>query len=285
MKILFKINRRRAIWGLVLALAAAYIVLSIAPNTFAKKGLEPMDNPGMLIVAHRGGAGLGPENTLSSIEKGLAGGADMIEVDVHLTKDGFLVVCHDQKVNRTTNGKGAIKEMTLAEIRELSVVDANGNITEEHLPTLSEVMGLVEGRAQLLVEIKKSGSLEPNVGQILLDELAKADAATWVVVQSFDDSVLESIHAISPQQRLEKLLFFKLPGLPVIFDWRFTRFSFEKYSHISSFNIMYPAASNRFVKAIHNHGKEVKIWTVNKPGKAPDLPVDGVITDRPDLWK
>ena len=75
-----------------------------------------------MIIAHRGGALLGTENSLSCIEKGIATGADMVEVDLHLTADKQIVVCHDQKVDRTTNGKGRIEEMTLAEIQKLRLL-------------------------------------------------------------------------------------------------------------------------------------------------------------------
>ena len=264
---------------------AVYLILAIMPNMFVSKGLDPQKAKGMYIVAHRGGAGIGPENTLSCIEKGIACGADMIEIDIHLTKDGHLLVCHDETVDRTTNGKGKIREMTLDETRKLRIVDANGNITDEHLPVLSEVLDLINGRVKLLVEIKCTGNIYQGVEQKLMDEIESRDALQWVVVQSFNDNVLENIYAINPQLRLEKLIICKLPGIPLIFDGKLTRFNFEKYAYIASFNILYQSASRSFVKKIHAEGKEVKLWTLNEPQKAPNIYVDGIITDRPDLWK
>ena len=281
MKILIK-NRKWLTAGLIFAVVAGYFILAIIPNIFVKRGAEPEN---MQIIAHRGGSGLGLENTLSCIEQGIASGADMIEIDVHLTKDGHLLVCHDETVDRTTDGQGKIKDMTLDELRALSVVDTKGNITEEHLPTLNEVLELINGRAQLLIEIKQPQNIYPGIEQKLMDEIKKYNANSWVVVQSFNDSVLENIYAIDHRQRLEKLIIFKLPGLPIIFDRTFTRFNFEKYEYIASFNIMYQSASSRFINDIHRQGKEVKIWTVPEPQKTPNLPVDGIITGRPDLWK
>ena len=278
------INRKRIIGVSTLAVVIGYFIISIVPNMFVKKGVELEKVKNMKIIAHRGGAGVGLENTLSCIEKGIASGADMIEIDVHLTKDGHLVVCHDQTVDRTTNGKGKIGEMTLEEIKKLQVVDAKGNSTEEHLPSLTEVLELIDGRVTLLIEIKRTKKIYQGIEERVVNEIEKFQASSWVIIQSFNDSVLENTHTINPQQRLEKLIICKFWGLPFIFDGTFTRFSFKKYNYISSFNIFYKSASSAFIKNIHKQGKEVKIWTLEDPQKAPNILMDGVITDRPDLW-
>ena len=93
----------------------------------------------MNVIAHRGGASLAPENTLACFKKGIESGADMLELDIHLTKDGHIVVCHDQTVDRTTNGKGKIRELTLDEISKLNIIDSDGRITNEKIPTLQDV--------------------------------------------------------------------------------------------------------------------------------------------------
>ena len=108
-----------------------------------------------IIIAHRGGALLGTENSLSCIEKGIRTGANMVEVDLHLTADKRIVVCHDQSVNRTTNGKGKIEEMTLEEIQRLRILNHDGTVSNESIPTLEQVLALCKGRCPLLLEIKK----------------------------------------------------------------------------------------------------------------------------------
>lgn len=278
-----KTKRKWLQWSIALLLFG-YIILTVIPNMFIKKGMTPDQMQKLQVIAHRGGAGIGMENTLSCIEKGVVAGADMIEVDIHLTQDGQLLVCHDETIDRTTNGKGRISEMTLEELLRFHIVDADGNITDEHLPTLAEVFTLVDGRAKLLIEIKRTGKLYQGIEEKLIEEIAQFHASSWVVVQSFNDSVLEQLHQLDPGLRLEKLLFFKFPGLPFIFDGRFTGFSFKKYHYITSFNIFYPAARSGFIRAIHHAGKEVKIWTLNDPGEIPHLTLEGVITDRPDLF-
>ena len=281
-----KIYKKWIIGCGILVVIAGYSILSIIPNRLVMKKTDSKNvMRAQQIIAHRGGAGIGLENTLSCIEKGIASGADIIEIDIHLTKDGFLLVCHDETVDRTTNGSGKINEMTLAETRKLRIVDENRNLTEEHLPTLSEVMELVNERTKLLIEIKRSKNNNQGIEQKLADEIEKFNANSWVVVQSFNDAVLESMHLINPRQRLEKLFFFKFLGLPFIFDGTFTHFSFKKYNYIASFNIFYKSASLSLIKKIHDQGKEVKVWKLNKSQTIPDLPVDGIITYYPDLWK
>jgi glycerophosphoryl diester phosphodiesterase len=174
--------------------------------------------------------------------------------------------------------------MTLAEIRKLNIIDSEGNITSEKMPTLDEILTLVNGRTKLLIEIKRTRKIYFGIEQKLIDKITEHQAAEWVIIQSFNDSVLENIHAINPKIRLEKLIICKFPALPLIFDGSFTHFNFQKYNYISSFNIFYKAASRRLINRIHQKGYEVKIWTLNNPAKMPDIPVEGIITDRPDLW-
>lgn len=235
-----------------------------------------------VIVAHRGGADLGMENSLSCIEKGIEAGADWVEIDIHLTADGHIVVCHDRTVNRTTNGKGRIAEMTLAEIQQLRLLDQDGKPSDETMPTLEQVLGLCKGRCGLMIEIKKKKDLYVGI-EALADSLVKQyGMQNQVVFQSFNDDVLFKLHEIDPTLRLEKLLF-SLTGNR-LFDGTFTSFSAEKYSFIASFNIHNAFASRRFIQRMHAMGKEVKVWTVNKPKKVPEG-VDGVITNRPDLFR
>ena len=279
-----RLKTLRKITGALLLLTIVYMVLSAFRFTNDTKNSS--DNMrSKKIIGHRGGADLGPENSLYCINKGIEAGADMIEIDIHLSKDGEIVVCHDPKVDRTTNGKGYISDMTMSELRQLHLVDADGKMTDQQLPTLNEVMNVANGRSELLIEIKKDKSSLPGIEEKVLDVIKQYDAYNWATVQSFDDSVLETFHQLDPNVRLEKLFIFKLWGLPIIFDGGFSKFNYNKYHYIQSFNIMQSAANKKIVDDIHKNGKEVKLWTLKKPNKKSDLPVDGIITDRPDLWK
>lgn len=276
--------------GIIISVGAVaavigYTAASIIPNTFYKKGYTPDQIKKLIVVAHRGGSSLGPENSLLAIERGIASGADMIEIDIHQTKDGQLAVCHDQSIDRTTNGKGLIRELTLDQIRQYNLLDSAGNVTDQKIPTLDEVLDLVNGRAKMLIEIKRTKDIYQGIEQQLVDALKAHNAFSWCVAQSFNDSVLENLHQIDSKLRLEKLWVFKLAGLPEGVDGTLSGYDFDKYSYVSSFNFYYKSVTDAMIDEIHRHGKEVKIWTVPGPDDTPRLAVDGIITDYPQLWR
>lgn len=280
-------NVTKVLWGIGLSSLAivGYAGVSFLPGLIYKKGYTAQEIKRLIVVGHRGGAGLGPENTLLAIERGIQAGADMIEIDIHQTKDGKVVVCHDQSIDRTTTGTGLIRDLTLKEIRATRIVDENGNVTNQTIPTLDEVLDLINGRVKLLVEIKRTQDIYQGIEQKLVDAINAHNAGSWVVAQSFNDSVLENLHAISPDLRLEKLWVGKFAGLGTGFDINFCKYDLEKYSYVSSFNFFYLAVTKSMIDQLHQHGIQVKIWTVKGPEDTPHLPVDGIITNYPDLWK
>ena len=230
----------------------------------------------MRIIAHRGGAGLGCENTLACIEKGLAcSRADMVEIDVHLTRDGEVVVCHDPDVDRTTDGKGMIEDLTLQEIKSLHIKDSDGKTTSYRIPTLREVLTRIGSRAEVLLEIKRSDNRDDGLEKACLDIIRECGAYGRVTVQSFNDIVLERFHAMDPSIRLEKLLFVRP------FCWK----EVEEKPYIASYNIFrLGLVTRRFVDKMHARGKEIKVWTLQTPEQFHADNLDGIITDRPDLF-
>lgn len=239
---------------------------------------------GVSIIAHRAGAAIAPENSLAAVDKALELGVDAIEIDVHLTADNEIIVCHDATIERTTNGKGRIDELTLEKIKDYRIVDSDGNPTEESLPTLGDVLWKVNGRCRLLIEAKRTKDAE-QMAKALINEVALYRAAEWVTVQSFDDDLLAHIHRLGHPFTLEKLLYLKIPFLPLAYDGTLTRFGYSKYDYIASFNFCHRYVTSRLVKKVHSRNKKIKVWSLGGPKKSHILPVDGVITDRPDLWK
>lgn len=219
-----------------------------------------------IVVAHRGGASLGPENALSTINKGIAVGSDMIEVDVHMTIDSQLVVCHDQTVNRTTNGRGRIENMTLSDIRSLRL-----DGSDETMPTLEEVLLAIKGRCLLLLEIKKRRDQYVGIERKVVEMLEAYEMTDQVIIQSFNKYVLEEIIKLNPELRIELLTYFP-PRHP------------ERYRHITSFNVCHFFVTNSFVNRVHKLGREVKIWTVDHECRSTRLPIDGVITNNPEVF-
>ena len=137
----------------------------------------------------------------------------------------------------------------------------------------------------MLVEIKYPYKhAYDGIEQRMLDLIDAHNARNWVIVQSFADEVIEKVHQLAPDIRVEKLLIGKLPLLPYIIDGlRLTHFSYEKYHYVASFNCYYRSLNHQLIKEIHQHGKEVKMWTLDGVD-APQMDIDGIITDRPDLW-
>ena len=259
-----------------------FLLVLISVVVFATANAQTSD--GMKVVAHRGGALIGNENTLSAFENGIAAGADYIELDAHLTADSVVVVCHDPTLDRTTDRKGKICDMTLEQFKQARALDREtGEPTDEALPTLAEALDLIKGRAGVLIEIKKFkkgryDGIEERVLKLLEERGMRDD----VICQSFDDDVIEKIHSLDPGLRVEKLIFCTLP-FGICFDGGFTKFSFDKYSWCSSINVYYKFASDKFIRRCHEAGLEVKVWTVNDP-KDLKPTVDAVITNRPDLF-
>ena len=235
-----------------------------------------------LVIAHRGGVSLGPENSLMAIECAISLGVDAVEVDVRLSADGHVVVMHDKSVNRTTDGKGRVDGLSLAQLKKFSLLDAAGNKTDERIPTLDEVLGLLAGRCSVLIEIKDNDSR--GIESAVVDAVARNSAWDWVAVHSFSDKVLERFNLLGVPFPLEKLFVFKLPLVPYIFDGTLRRLSLDKYDYVSSFNVHKCFARDGLVVRLHNAGKGVKLWTFGKDDAVRPVNVDGVIVDSPQLW-
>lgn len=229
------------------------------------------------IIAHRGGISSAPENSLAAIERSVLSGVDAVEVDVRMSADGVPVLMHDASVNRTTDGWGRVDRLCFDELRCLSLLDSVGNATCERVPSLREALELVDGRCDVLIEVKdKSGR---GVEEAVAAAVELCGAEEWVAVQSFSDRILERFSSLGVAFPLEKLFVFKLPLLPVVFDGGFSYFSMKKYCYVSSFNINHCFARPGLVKKIRSSGKEVKLWTFDAVPERLPLPVDGVIVD------
>lgn len=237
-----------------------------------------------IIVAHRGGAKIANENTLSSFQQAIEMGVDMVELDVHMTLDNHVVVCHDMTIDRTTNGAGKIEDMTLQQFKQAVVVDYASKLpTSESMPTLREALELMKGKSKILLEIKRRNKNQyAGLEQQIIDMIHEMDMVDQVVIQSFDDQALFTVHQLDPTVRIEKLLFCRLP-FGMCFDGKLNRFSVEKYKMCASLNFMYKFIDQKSIDKLHAEGFEVKVWTVDDPRKL-NYKADGVITNRPDLF-
>ncbi len=149
--------------------------------------------PKPYVMAHRGNQVACPENTLAAFRRALADGADIIETDLHVTADGVFVCIHDATVDRTTDGTGAVAEMTLAQIKALSASYGRAEFTAERVPTLAELCQITPPDVALALELKTDRFLEPAVGRRLVDELTEHGVRERSVVLSFH---LPRVHAV-----------------------------------------------------------------------------------------
>lgn len=213
-------------------------------------------------IGHRGAAGLEPENTLRSFRRAGAEGADAIELDLRLTRDGRLVVLHDSDVNRTTSGSGPVTSMTLREIRHL---DAG---LGECIPAFEEV--LEDTALPIHAELKAVEAAEPLAALIRKHRL---DGRVTPI--SFDLEALRRVKLSLPDLPVGLILSGDSPGL--------VEARSVNASHVSPQAAYLDAAK---VESYRRAGFRVTTWTINEPQemrRVLELGVDGIVTDRPDL--
>jgi glycerophosphoryl diester phosphodiesterase len=155
--------------------------------------------PGPYVIGHRGASGYAPENTMVSFERALALRADAIELDVHPTSDGELIVMHDPMLDRTTNGHGLISAHTLAQIRELDAGSwFDPAFKGERVPTLHEVLEWAHGRTKVVIEIKQGPIFYPTIAELLIAALERDGMRGEVLVISFDHYSVRRVKELAP---------------------------------------------------------------------------------------
>ena len=237
-----------------------------------------------LVYAHRGGAGLAPENTLVACEAGLSAGADGIEFDVRLSCDGVAVLMHDPTLERTTNGEGPVDQRTAT---ELAALDAGYRFEREGafpfrgrgigVPALQDALERLRDTA-LIIELK---SADPRLARAVVEAIHAAGAVGRATVGSFQKGALDAVRALDPSIRTGadtddvRNGLDGLRGRPV-FD------AFQVPEVFAGMRVVTP----EFIARAHDAGVTVLVWTVNGEEdmrRLLDWGVDGLITDRPDL--
>ena len=182
--------RRRTLGCLAILLAVPliYYGLHVALRT---PPLTPTQ-----IIAHRGGLKYTPENTLAAFQNAVAQGVDWLEFDVQMTQDGVLVIIHDETVDRTSNGTGAVRDLTFAQIRALDA--GNG----EKIPTFKEVVELAKANGVKILPETKSAHLYPGIEENILQVLDEADYLDQTIIQSFEADSLDTLHRLNPNAKL-----------------------------------------------------------------------------------
>ena len=236
----------------------------------------------MLVIAHRGASGHAPENTMASFLQALAMGAPAIELDVHQTLDHELVVAHDDDLKRCGRDKRRLKNLHWDDISRLDVGAWFGkNFTGERLPRLEDVFDILPPTVELHVEIKRGSSVYPGIEERVVDLIHKRGATARTLVSSFDHAALYSVRSLDEKIRLGYLL-----GLTTLQ----TAFREMKEIDAESLNLSVRQTLARTVKATHERGRKILVYTVNTPAERDRLNalgVDGIFSNYPELniWR
>jgi glycerophosphoryl diester phosphodiesterase len=224
------------------------------------------ESPGrkILRIGHRGACGHAPENTLASIERAIALGCVLTEVDIRRTADGALVLLHDERVDRTTNGQGLVAEMALKDIRKL---DAGGG---QRMPTLEDALTAASGRIGLILELKAAG--------LAYDACAIVRAGGFdgpIIYASFLHEELQHVRRADPDSKT-LVLFKRLPKDPCAEAVRL------QATHVG---LRVDTVTRSLLRTLHAAQLTLFVYTVNGPAditKMKTFGVDGIISDFPN---
>lgn len=257
------------------------LMTSFAVPAFANEKSK-QDQQKMINVAHRGASAHAPENTMAAFHKGVEMKSDYIEIDVQMTADEELVIIHDTTVNRTTNGTGAVGDLTLEEIRAL---DAGSWFSEEFagekIPTFEEVLDAFRGKVGILIELKSPElypGMEEKVANALKERNMDHAKNNKIIIQSFNHGSME----------LSKELLPEIPhGVLAGLSWAgVTDEQLEAFATYADYfnpnqNIVTPALVDR----VHEVGMQIMPYTSRSQEQADrlfNLGVDGIVTDYPE---
>jgi glycerophosphoryl diester phosphodiesterase len=278
--------------ALLVAGCALYAVLSRTKGEAVPEHLYFRQDAGRtLAIAHRGGAGLWPENTLYAFERAAALGVDVIETDVRVTKDGELVVFHDEGVERTTDGAGRIGSLTLAELKRLDAAyrfspDGGRSFPVRGsgvtVPTLREVFDALP-RMRFNIEPKQA---VPSLAAPLCRLLREYGMTDRVLIASFRGATLDEFRRECPEVATsaatgEVASFFTLQGAGLAASYSPVMQALQVPEQAGSLRVL----TRGFVEAAHGRNLRVHAWTVNAEGdmrRLVEMGVDGIMTDYPD---
>ncbi len=232
----------------------------------------------MFKIAHRGYSERYPENTLLAFQKAIEAGADMIELDVHLSRDGELVVIHDDDISRTSNGYGLVMDTPLSELKKLDFSYKFPHFGHVSIPALGEVFDLVKGKIMVNVEIKKLPMNYKGIEEKLVELIRVKGVADQVIISSFDHYSLLKVKVLFPEIRT---------GMLYVAVWT----CFERELEALKAYSVHPhvdAAYAEQLKWAHDNGYKVYPWVAGSREELTRLigsgHVDGIMVNDLELF-
>ena len=284
---------RRVVTIAITILIIVVVLTIIMPDAPQNAYYGDTDRP--FVIAHQGGDGVWPGDTLFAFEKAVEIGADVLEMDAHITQDGHIVLMHDEEVDRTTNGTGLIEDLTLAELKQLDAAYQWSNDDDKtfpyrgqeiQVPALDELFQKFP-QMRYVVEIKLT---QNPIHKPLCDLIRKHSMQDKVMVASFHDEAMQNFRAACPEVATSasrgEVTTFVLLGKVFLSGLVIPQYESIQppYEPAESKNI--PIMTKRFIREDHAKNIAVEPWTVNDPELMKqyiEWGVDGIITDRPDL--
>lgn len=237
--------------------------------------------PTPLVLAHRGASRHAPENTLAAFTLAADQGADGIELDAKLTRDGSIVVMHDATVDRTTTGHGRVSDLTLSEIKALDAGSKFGpQFARERVPLLEEVLAAVAGRLIINIELTNYASRRDGLERKVVDLIQLHALLKQVMVSSFNPFALRTAKLIEPQLTCGLLY---EPSMPIYLARAWLA---PLIPHLEAHHPHFSQVNGRFVSNLHSRGMRVNVWTVNDAATVRSMVaagVDGIMGDDPML--
>ncbi|MBW6472467.1 MAG: hypothetical protein K0B14_05030 [Anaerolineaceae bacterium] len=241
-----------------------------------------MENKKPIIIAHRGASAYAPENTMAAFKKAVELSADGIEFDVKCSKDGEMVIIHDQSLERTTNGHGRVIETNLKDLRNLDAGSSfSSKFTGEKIPLLSEVLEEFSKRLLINIELTNYSSIRDGLAKKAAYLVKQMGIENRVLFSSFHPYNLFITRRILPNVSVALLA---LPGKK---GWIF-RSNLMRWISPDLIHPYYSDVDKGFIEKQHRKNRKVNVWTVNTEKQILKLlkdNVDGLITDDPSLAK
>lgn len=273
--------------GLLVAVVLV-LILSLAEHPAVSAGQRLTKHSA--IIAHRGASGYAPEHTLAAYRSAIDSGADYLEIDLQLTKDGHIIAMHDNTVNRTTGAKGKIAGMTLDAIKQLDAgswfnkhhpMYAREEFAKQQVPALHDIFTAFGKKTDYILEIKDT-EYNPGIEEKLLAVIGQFRLEDHVIIQSFDSNSLKKIHRMNDRIVLFQLMWYNTPA-------RISDASLRKIKkYATGISPNFPKINAAYVHKVQKSGLQIYPYTVNyqlNMDRALNWGVDGIYTDYPDRFR
>jgi len=288
-------NKKRILRVVLAIVVLVGIVLRIIAKPAPETAYYVNSRPEVMVIAHQGGDGVWPGDTMFAFEKSVEIGADVLEMDAHITKDGEIVLMHDEKVDRTTDGTGLIEDLTLAELKQLDAaykwsIDDGQTFPYRgqgiQVPILRELFEKFPNMCYV-IEIKLT---KDPIDKPLCNLIREMYMQEKVVVASFHDEAMaifrETCLDVATSASRSEVTRFVILGKVFLSGWDSPQYQSLQVPWEKSESKGIPIMTERFIREAHARNLHVEPWTVNDPKLMKqyiEWGVDGIITDRPDL--